>query len=256
MTPAPERTSTDVDRRLVVIGAGRAGRSLAAALSGVGWEVAALVGRNDDAVAAVADAGVVVIATPDAAVAEVSASLVGHTDAPVVHLAGSLGLGALDGHDRRGCLHPLVSLPTPEVGARRLVGAWFAVAGDPTAAVMAADLGGRTIEVADEDRATYHAAACIAANHLVALMGQVERVAASAGLPLTPFVELASGALDNVATLGPRAALTGPAARGDDATLERHRAALAPDELAAYDALVDAARRLATSPDAASGTTP
>ena len=50
-----------------------------------------------------------------------------------------------------------------------------------------ASLGGRAVDVEDPDRATYHAAASIAANHLVALIGQVERVAASIGLPLDAF---------------------------------------------------------------------
>ena len=237
---------------LVVIGPGRAGGSLAAALASAGWEVLPSVGHHDDPVAGVAGAALVVIATPDAAVAGVSASLVGHTDAVVLHLAGSLGLDALAGHPRAGCLHPLVSLPSPEVGAQRLVGAWFAVAGDPVVSGIVAALGGRAIELADADRAAYHAAACIASNHLVALMGQVARVAASAGMPVEPYLDLARGSLDNVAALGPQAALTGPAARGDEATLERHRRAIAAEERPAYDALAELARRLATGgPDLA-----
>jgi predicted short-subunit dehydrogenase-like oxidoreductase (DUF2520 family) len=98
--------------------------------------------------------------------------------------------------------------------------------------------------VADADRAAYHAAAAIASNHLVALLGQVERVAASAGVPLEAYLDLVRVTLDNVAELGPAAALTGPVARGDWDTVERHRAALDPAELAAYDAMVAAARRL------------
>ncbi len=57
--------------------------------------------------------------------------------------------------------------------------------------------------------------------------------------------------LDNVERLGPAAALTGPAARGDEATIESHRAVLAAEELAAYDALADQARRLAGRPGTA-----
>lgn len=230
---------------LVVVGPGRAGGSLARALEARGWEVRTPVGRGDDLIAGVAGAAIVVIATPDAAVAGVAQSLVGHTDAVVIHLAGSLGLDVLDGHPRSGCLHPLVSLPSPEVGAQRLEGAWFAVAGDPLVGDIVAALEGREVRVEDADRAAYHAAACIASNHLVALMGQVARVAASAGVPLEPYLELARGSLDNVAALGPRAALTGPAARGDEATLDRHRRVLDDDERAAYDALAELARRLA-----------
>lgn len=121
----------------------------------------------------------------------------------------------------------------------------MAVAGDPMAREVVGALGGRPVEVPDEHRAAYHAAACIASNHLVALLGQVEQVAAPAGVPLDAFLGLAAATLDNVARLGPAAALTGPAARGDDATLERHRSALAPSERPAYDALAAEARRLA-----------
>ena len=53
-----------------------------------------------------------------------------------------------------------------------------------------------------------------------------------------------------MATLGPARALTGPAARGDEATLERHRAALDPSERTAYDAMVDLARRLVVEQEA------
>ena len=81
--------------------------------------------------------------------------------------------------------------------------------------------------MADADRAAYHAAAVIAANHLVALMGQVERVAATAGLPLDAFAGLIRAASEDALALGPGAALTGPAARGDWETVERHRAAIA-----------------------------
>jgi predicted short-subunit dehydrogenase-like oxidoreductase (DUF2520 family) len=69
-------------------------------------------------------------------------------------------------------------------------------------------------------------------------------VAVSAGIPFDAFIELAQSTIDNVARLGPTAALTGPAARGDWATIERHRDVLPEDELEAYDALMRAARRL------------
>ena len=167
-----------------------------------------------------------------------------------LHLAGSLGLDGLAGLARRGSLHPLVPLPTPDIGAARLrSGITFAVAGDPAARAMAGALGGDVGEVGDGDRAAYHAAAVIAANHLVALLGQVERVAASAGLPLTAFAGLLRSATDDALALGPRAALTGPAARGDWETVQRHRTAIASmpahrTELAGYDAMVALARRL------------
>jgi len=242
--PAPDGSTP----RVVVVGAGRAGGALVMALSAAGWTVSGPVRRGDDLAASVRGADVVVIATPDDAVAGVSASLVGAVDAVVMHLSGSLGLEVLDGHQRRGCVHPLVSLPSPEVGAKRLVGAWFAVAGDPVTVDIVDALRGRYVTVADDHRAAYHAAACIAANHLVALLAQVERVAATAGVPLDTYMDLVRTTVDNVAELGCAAALTGPAARGDESTIARHREALAPDELEAYDAMMRSAQRLAGRP--------
>jgi predicted short-subunit dehydrogenase-like oxidoreductase (DUF2520 family) len=145
-------------------------------------------------------------------------------------------------------VHPLVPLPNGEVGAARLCsGVTFAVAGAPVAHEMVAALGGRIVEVADEDRAAYHAAACIAANHVVALLGQVERVAAEVGLDLESFLPLTRAAVDDVAALGARDALTGPARRGDWATLSRHLDALPETERAAYQAGAALATKLAAT---------
>lgn len=233
---------------LRVVGPGRAGGALSLALARRGWQVLEPFGRDDDPAAAVAGADVVALATPDTSVATVAAAIAPDPEVLVVHLAGSLGVDVLAGHARRAALHPLVALPSPEVGAERLAGAWFALAGDPAAQRIVEDLGGRSFTVADEDRAAYHAAACIASNHLVALLGQVERVSAELGVPLEAYIDLVRSTVENVAALGPAAALTGPAARGDHATLERHRAALPAEEVAAYDALVEAALRLGRRP--------
>ena len=180
-------------------------------VAGVGS--AGFLGRLDDVTDAAQGVDVLVVATPDDVIAEVAASVAPSPTATVVHLSGSLGLEALAPHPRRAALHPLVPLPNGEVGAARLCsGVTFAVAGAPVARAMADSLGGRAVEVADSDRVAYHAAACIAANHVVALLGQVERVAESAGLDLESFLPLTRAALDDVAALGAAAALTGPAA--------------------------------------------
>ncbi len=237
--------------RLRVIGPGRAGRSLATALSRAGWQVAGLLGRDDDVTSAAAGCDLLVIATPDASVAAVAQRVDPSAEVVVAHLAGSLGLDVLAGHPRVAALHPLVSLPDADVGAARLSGAWFAVAGDPLVQRAAADLGGRWFEVADGDRVAYHAAAAVASNHLVALLGQVERIAAPVGVPVAAYLDLAAASLANVAALGPAAALTGPVARGDWGTVRRHLAAIAPDERPAYRALAVEAARLVdrTVPD-------
>ncbi len=231
-----------------IIGPGRAGTSLAAALSARGWDFAGFCGRHDDPSAAAHGVDVLVIATPDDAIAPVAASVVPVEGTTVVHLSGSLGLDALAPHPLPAAVHPLVPLPNGEVGAARLCsGATFAVAGAPAARAIVECLGGRAVEVADGDRAAYHAAACIAANHVAALLGQVERVAASVGLDLESFLPLTRAALDDVAALGARAALTGPARRGDWATLSRHLDALPEGERAGYQAGAALAMRLAES---------
>jgi predicted short-subunit dehydrogenase-like oxidoreductase (DUF2520 family) len=219
-----------------------------------GYEVLDALGRGDVVSGAAIGADVVVIGTPDAAVAATAAAIDPVDSTVVLHLAGSLGLDALGRHPRRGALHPLVPLPDPDRGALRLrSGVGFAVAGDPVARTMALALGGQVVEVDDRSRSAYHAAASIAANHVVALMGQVERVAGEAGLPLGVFSGLVQAAVEDAMALGPAAALTGPAARGDWETIARHRAVLAGmaqgrSELDAYDALVDQARRLVDDP--------
>jgi predicted short-subunit dehydrogenase-like oxidoreductase (DUF2520 family) len=219
---------------------------MASALVDTGCVLRGVLGRGDDVAGAAHDVDAVIIATPDGAVAEVAAAIVPVSTTVVLHLSGALGLDVLAPHERRASLHPLMPLPSAEVGRVRVSsGITFAVAGDPLASNLARALGGRCIEIDDEHRAAYHAAACIASNHLVALLGQVDRVAARAGLHVDDFLALASAAVGDVAHLGPAAALTGPAARGDETTLARHRGAIGPEEIAGYDAGVALARRLA-----------
>ncbi len=230
-----------------IIGGGRAGGSLGAALESAGWELSGCLGRGDDLSGAAADTDVLVIATPDDAIEIVAESVRSVASTLVVHLSGALGLDVLKEHPRRAAMHPLVSLPSPELGAERLRGAWFAIAGDPEVDSLVKALGGRSFPIDDDSRPLYHAAAVISSNHLVALLGQAERVAAVAGVPLEVMLDLARDTLDNVRRLGPAAALTGPAARGDDATIARHLKALPAEERAVYEALVNEARRLADS---------
>ncbi|HXY27433.1 MAG TPA: DUF2520 domain-containing protein, partial [Acidimicrobiales bacterium] len=227
-----------------------AGTSLAAALAARGWRVAGFLGRGDDVTGAGSGVDVLVVATPDDVIAEVAAAVEPVEGTTVVHLSGSLGPDVLAPHPLRAAVHPLVPLPNGEVGAARLCsGVTFAVAGAPAARDVVASLGGRLVEVADEDRPAYHAAACIAANHVVALLGQVERVAATVGLDLASFLPLTRAALDDVAMLGAPAALTGPARRGDWATLSRHLDALPEAERPGYQAGAALATRLAADAD-------
>ncbi len=231
-------------QRVRIIGSGRAGGALAIALAESGCVVDVLHGTDNFRLAA-HDTDVLVLAVPDGAIASVATSVEPVAECPIIHLSGALGLEVLLPHVRRGSLHPLVSLPDASTGARRLRGAWMAVAGDRAAANLAALLTDRTFPVADNLRGLYHATAAVASNHLVAVLGQVDRLSKQAGLPFAAFVDLALGSLQNVAEKGPAAALTGPVARGDWATVATHLASISDAERDLYLALSHAAASLA-----------
>jgi predicted short-subunit dehydrogenase-like oxidoreductase (DUF2520 family) len=110
-------------------------------------------------------------------------------------------------------------------------------------------LGGTPAMIAPEAKAVYHAGAVFASNYLVTALAVAERLLEAAGMPVEAAREallpLARATLENVAALGPAAALTGPVARGDAATVRRHRAAMDPDQRRLYDALARATLALA-----------
>lgn len=232
-----------------IIGPGRAGMSLAGALKGTSFEVLGVLGRSDSSEAfAQAAQGVdlLVLAVPDREVSRVAREVEPNPDAVVSHMSGSLGLDALWPHGRRASIHPLVPLVDWHIGALRLKqGCTFAIEGDPLVGELAEVLGGRTIQVDPSKRVPYHAAACIAANHLVVLLSQVQRMAARAGLSLQDFEGLAKLALQDAFALGPSKAITGPAARGDTVTLQAHRLEMDPMDRQAYDAMARLAEILA-----------
>jgi predicted short-subunit dehydrogenase-like oxidoreductase (DUF2520 family) len=110
----------------------------------------------------------------------------------------------------------------------------------------------RPFEIDDEGRAAYHAAASVASNFLVTLQAAAEAIAAGAGLGRGEARELlmplVNQTVKNIAELGPEAALTGPIARGDEATVEAQRAAVeqvAPELLGLFDELAQRTRALA-----------
>ncbi|HZJ27202.1 MAG TPA: DUF2520 domain-containing protein [Acidimicrobiia bacterium] len=251
-------------RTFALVGPGRAGGAVARALIAAGWHASAVAGREMSAGSTrrmAADlsaeacpsaevglgADLIVIATPDAAIAEASELAVEALPpgSLLVHLSGSRGLSELAAAAERrpdvryGALHPLVTIAAPD--ADLPADGWCAVAGDPDVYRLAATLGLQAFAIADDQRGRYHATAAVAANHLVALMGQVDRLARSVGVPFEAFAPVARAALDNCFDRGPREALTGPVERGDHATVERHLRDVPERELVAYRALAAAA---------------
>jgi predicted short-subunit dehydrogenase-like oxidoreductase (DUF2520 family) len=167
--------------------------------------------------------------------------------AVALHAAGSLRADALP-TDERGRLHPLMTFPGPEHGLPALAGASAAVEGTPraldAARALAQRLGMRPIQV-DGDVRTYHAAACLASGHLATLFLQACRVLASAGVrePAAALLPLAHASLERAAAAGP-VAITGPAARGDRATVAGHVEVLSGEDAATYRALAEAMQGL------------
>jgi predicted short-subunit dehydrogenase-like oxidoreductase (DUF2520 family) len=189
-----------------VIGAGRVGSAMTARLTERG------IPSRDDA-------DVVLLCVPDTAIADVARGLtpgrgwVGHT-------SGATPLKALDTHERRFGLHPLQSF-TRDRGAEQLDGAYAAVTGETEEArevgfELARLLGLRPFALAEEDRALYHAGAAIASNYLVTLYDAAAEIFEEVGAPPEGLRPLMQGVIDSGLEL------TGPIARGDWATVDRH----------------------------------
>lgn len=224
-----------------VIGAGRLGTVLAAALS----RHPAL--RRGEPVPP--DTEIVLLCVPDGRIAEVAATI---APGPLLgHCSGATGLdvfGAREGFS----LHPLMSVPAGSE-ASVLRGAGAAIDGTTERALavargLADALGMVATRVKPEDRAAYHAAGAIAANFLVALEACAERLAATTGVTRAQLAPLVLATAEQWARLGPEAALTGPIARGDEGTIERHRAAIAertPELLPVWTELAEVTRAVA-----------
>lgn len=236
-----------VPGRVAVVGRGRLGSVLVAALPaagpfGRGWD-----GAGHD---------VVLLCVPDAEIPAAAAALAPRPGLLVGHCSGATGLDVLAPHEAFS-LHPLMAVPRE--GAA-LAGAGGAVAGATPRALaaaraLAARLGLDVLEVTDADRPAYHAAASAASNFLVTLEDAAERLL-PAGAGREVLVPLVRATVEHWAALGPERALTGPIARGDTATVARQRravAARAPELLPLWDALSDATARLAGRAPVAEG---
>jgi predicted short-subunit dehydrogenase-like oxidoreductase (DUF2520 family) len=252
-----------------VVGAGRVGTALAAALHRSGHRVVAVSAvsaasrRRVEAVLpgtpvrvpqeVVASADLVLLTVPDdvlpglvSGLAATGTDLAGRL---VAHASGRHGLAVLDPAARRGALplalHPVMTFTGRPDDVDRLAGVSFGVTAAeqlrPVAEVLVMEMGGEPVFIAEEHRDLYHAALAGAANHLVTQVVQACDLLSAAGVADPPRMlgPLLGAALDNALRLGD-AALTGPVARGDADTVAAHLAALratAPEALPAYLAL-------------------
>ena len=237
--------SQSKDQRIAVVGPGRVGVPLAAALDEAGLVVEGPLGRG----ATPAPCDAVVLCVPDAEIPAAAEAVAGA--APLVgHTSGATPLAALaPATAERFGLHPLQTF-APGARPETIKGAGAAVAGSTPRALdfavsLARRLGMTPFEIDDEGRAAYHAAASLASNFLVTLQAAAESIAGGAGLEPSEaralLVPLLRRTVENLAELGPEGALTGPIARGDHATVASQRAAVedvAPHLLDLFDELV------------------
>jgi predicted short-subunit dehydrogenase-like oxidoreductase (DUF2520 family) len=260
--------------RVGVIGAGRVGAVLGAALARVGHEIVAVSAVSRDSVRraerllpgaailpppdVVAAAEFVLLAVPDDALRPLVSGLAG-ADAwqpgqLVAHTSGAVGVGVLDAAAARGvlplALHPAMTFAGRPEDLDRLAGATFGVTAPdelrPVAEALVVEIGAEPVWVPELARPLYHAALTVGANYLVTIVNDAVELLTRAGVehPARLIAPLLSAALDNALRLGD-GALTGPVSRGDAATVRTHLATLAaeaPDVVAAYVAM---ARRTA-----------
>jgi predicted short-subunit dehydrogenase-like oxidoreductase (DUF2520 family) len=266
--------SRGMSATIAIVGAGRVGRALARSLHHEGWKIAAVVARSPAAARSavrsigagyalsglpsrVLHAGIILIATPDDAIADVAAKLarVGGDEwrgKVVLHTSGALNDSVLAPLSRRGAstgaIHPLQTFSgrnTPP-----LEGVVFALHGDRRAQRMARRIaravGGTPVTLLGESKAAYHAAGTLASPSVLVIIECAMRILMQVGfsrrrtkMALLPLVRQT---IANFERFGAKESWTGPIARGDFSTVARHAAALGHCPAEVRDAYVALAR--------------
>ncbi|GAC1478505.1 MAG: DUF2520 domain-containing protein [Candidatus Dormibacteria bacterium] len=264
---------------IAIIGPGRAGSALGRALHRGGYSIAAIAGRNPENVDSLAkelgagafrtvagaleQADLTILAVPDDVIGplaiEIAPSVRATEGRAAVHLSGAqdrlplqpLAMAGL----RIGVFHPLQTFRRGADAADNVPGTYIGIDADPPLrsqlTAMAHAVGGHPFALTGIDRALYHAAAVLAANYPVMLVAEAADLARQAGLDEETarrgMTMLLAGAVANLENSSPSEALTGPAARGDLGTIERHLDALGgdPQLQKIYQLLADRAVRLA-----------
>ncbi len=226
--------------RLIIVGPGRAGSSLALASERAGHEIVGILSRtpgqtigpdlNWDRPLPAAD--VLLLTVRDEAIASVAERLAGNLGQVDVaaHVSGFVPVSVLAGLASDGVaiggFHPLQTMPDPERGAAALAGSYVGIGGDGEAVAilttLADSLAMTPFDLQDDARPAYHAASAAAANFVVTALGVSGDLYASAGIDPDVARPLVQRVIANVFEVGARTALTGPIARGDIDTVMGH----------------------------------
>jgi predicted short-subunit dehydrogenase-like oxidoreductase (DUF2520 family) len=273
---------TEGNRDVAIIGPGRVGTALGALFARRGGRIVAVGGRTrqkaEDAAGRIGNgaracdiysaaqaAPNIILSVTDDAIAEVCAAISQARGlipgAVLVHCSGALSSADLHGAVlpdafELGSMHPLQTFPTVDAAIAKLPGAYCFHEGTDKAnefvTGFAQTVGMIPVPIRRERKVLYHASATMASNYLVALIDAAIRTGTLSGVDrqtfwraLKPLIE---ATLENVDTLGTTAALTGPIARGNIGTVQKHLGALqqeCPDNSALYRELGLAAASIA-----------
>jgi predicted short-subunit dehydrogenase-like oxidoreductase (DUF2520 family) len=245
-------------------GTGRAAGALGIAFANAGHTIVAVHGRTAEGIAGTSalfevSPGPVelhIIAVSDDAIGAVASELADLGDgAPIVHVSGAVPLAALVAvaatDIQVGSFHPLQTMPDPVSGAHRLRGAWIGITAPhplyEQLTALAESIGSRPFAIADESKPLYHAAAAASANFVLAALALAEDLFDAAGVPFEAAIPLVDAIVENAFALGPRAALTGPIARGDVATVTKQLDAIREVRPDLLDGFISLARVTAST---------
>ncbi len=242
--------------RIGFVGAGLVGQTLARGLAEKGYQVAVVASRTYTSAVALADripgcravktaqtvvdeTDLVFLTVPDDAIGAVAASVSWRPGMAVVHCSGAMSLDVLSPAAKKaarvGSFHPLQTFADADEALRSLPGSTFAIEGDgpldSTLEEMARTLGGRPIRLPPGSKTLYHASAVLACNYLVTLVQRATDLWETFGVPpdeaLSALLPLLRGTVASLGRVGLPGALTGPIARGDVGTVQRHLEVLA-----------------------------
>jgi len=257
-----------LNRTVGIIGAGRLGGCLAKRLSDTGNSVKFVASLDKERAEYIAkmvnakivdppylelsNAELVFLTVPDQAIEAVAKTLadanIDWRGKHICHCSGAYTSEIINPFKTRGAkilaFHPLQTF-TLKVEPEKLQNIYYALEGDDLdyGCSLAASLGGKVIIIRPEHRALYHASACAASNYLYALLmaaaEMMQNTGASRKEALDCLMPLVMGTISNIQEYASFDGLTGPIARADTATIEKHLSALGkyPRLLRVYQAL-------------------